>query len=540
MNKCFLFLFLIIITGLISCEEELFDFDRYKGIELEPEIALPLAYADYSMGELISKVDSVVQYDADNIGTIIFYYQDSLPGINMLDRFRIPVQDFSDTFNINISTPVFLPEGERIVSDTIPFQFQLNMENNERLDSAFINSGQIEIEAASSYACDVNIYLRLHSITQNKVALNATLPLTYQGTTPVTGQEQISLSDSRIDLTSEGRSNLISADLVFECISSGTIIQPDGYIALNMDMLILSIQSLFGYVGRQVINFNDESIELGFFDVFDKGFTNFELPRATFNISTNAGLDLAANIRTFYGIRSGTGIRYDITGKFLDSLYLIRGPTSGISDDFQHTSIKVNTNNSNLQEVFTTLPSDLIFEIVGETNPFPDSTRHNYLYENSAIFVDYRIEMPLNLTVHELHGLDTVEVDIEEFDVDEIEAVVLKIVVRNGLPIGGQLNLQFLDENDQMINNLFGDRIEVLPPAETDPSGLPLSTSQKITEIKLTNQEFTDLARADKMVYDMVFNTYNASENQLVRITEQSRVEIRIGISGSLKTEIKF
>ena len=130
-------------------------------------------------------------------------------------------------------------------------------------------------------------------------------------------------------------------------------------------------------------------------------------------------------------------------------------------------------------------------------NPNGQSSIQDFLFTDYPIDASIQLKIPLNLIANNLQLLDTAEIDIDENENIEIEKIFLKI--ENGFPINCNVNIIFLDNNQNIIDTLFKNQ-QIISGVSED--NLVIEKS-----ISLLESENVNLDNVSRIVFDATFLT---------------------------------
>lgn len=537
-------LYAMLLTAVLSillygCMDDYLDFDRYKDLNLKPKVALPLGYTRFTMDELISKVDSVAQFVEDEKGTLILVYKDSLEDPDLLEDLDLGEFSITESISFDLSSPVFIPAGDTLTMDSLVYRMPYESNQDQRIDSMYIRSGLLDIEASSTLPGDIILTLIFPNI-KNDAGQGFEKEIIIEGS--LTGdvvRDQIDLNRTFIDLTTGELPGEISFMLKISFVSFGGILSSAEQINLDISSTIISLQSVFGFLGNQRYDFPDKTIFLDFFNTFNEGSINFSFPYLAIDMTSSVGIPMGLKIGTFYS-ELGTDEIVEITGTVLDSQVYLVPEDLLVNKSLPNGQIIVNPENSSFNEIFPRFPQEIIFDIEAELNPVEVRNVYNYLYDTSRIYTQYLLGMPLSLTMYNLEGSDTVNLEWDEVDTENIDRLAVKVRTDNGLPLGGNARVLFLGEDDQVIMDLFDGWEEIIVPAITDADGIPITSSADSLIIELNSAEIEDLFKSRKMIYQIIANTDQSEEDLLVSITRASFLDLSVGLEGDLDITVEF
>lgn len=530
-----LILFFAAISPMLNaCLEDYTDFNKYKDVTLKQHIALPLGFADFSISDLLEKLDTIVDYHNDSVGTVVLSYEDSLAPRHLLDLISPGGFSYADEMDLNIAGSIYVPAGDTL--ETNSMAYTINYENNPeyRIDSLFLKSGKISFNLISGLPGDILIKISFASIYKNGVPFSDELLFRENPPFGISESQEIDLTGTKIDFSGGGVSPDLSFTIKAYYISNGGTVNPAQQIGFELQTNALSLNAIYGYLGNHLINFPEEIISMDIFKIFDQGLVNFSFPYMRIYIATNGGIPMGVKIASFYIESTGNEL-IPLTGRVLDSIvYVIPEGYSG-QQDIKTNVLEVNADNSSFREIFHKFPKEINFNILAELNPPEYNNDKNFLTDESDIRANYNMTIPLALTLFNLHGSDSADLDLGDIDSDVVKEAAVKVKYTNGFPLGGKIHIR-LSATDPVssLDLIEGDNGNI-QPAITDDNGIIVQASIDSVIINLTDKQIQDLLSSDKIVYDVTLNTDRSDEDILVRITEESFIKLDVGVAATIE-----
>ncbi|MEL7145726.1 MAG: hypothetical protein AAFO69_05125, partial [Bacteroidota bacterium] len=176
MNWSKLSIIIVFLVFTIACNINELDFDNVELQDISPTVAVPLGTFQYTMEELLEELDDEnISIGTDDDQVIQLTFRDSASFVVADEFVDIDDVDGSGT----VSPGVAAVAGTETIR--IPFEQQFVYEyessTEERLDSVFYESGQVEFRVISSCECDYVYEFQILNTTN--ISTNA--PLTLSG-----------------------------------------------------------------------------------------------------------------------------------------------------------------------------------------------------------------------------------------------------------------------------------------------------------------------------------------------------------------------
>jgi hypothetical protein len=136
-------------------------------------------------------------------------------------------------------------------------------------------------------------------------------------------------------------------------------------------------------------------------------------------------------------------------------------------------------------------------------NPNGPATVQDFLFTDYPLDASIQLKVPLNIIANNLQLLDTSKIDINENEDIEIEKIFLKI--ENGFPINCNVNIIFLDNNQNVIDTLFKNQ-QIISGVSED--NLVIEKS-----ISLLESENVNLNNVSSIIFDATFLTQDINNH---------------------------
>jgi len=538
---------LVLLLG--GCMKEEILLENMSTPNLTPSLALPLANVTLNLGDIEREVDANNFVYNDNINQFEIVYKDRLFDLTANDMITIPNQSYVSNFTLtgaNQAALLALPVG-----NTINFPFQrtetFNVGNGAQLDSIIIKTGQLQLDFDSDFRHNSIINLTIPSLTLNGNPLQQVINLTYSGSVPVLSNTTIDISGYTLDLTDNNttfNTFVFSAPVVIT--NSGNGLTGNERIQTTLGLQINSFDAIWGYLGQQTNILSQDTSRITLFDDLAGGQIHFEDPQLNLIIGNTAGVDVQAQFSAVFAPDNSTTV--NLGGVGLNSLPLIaRATNPGDTTITTHTINNSNTSPT-LSDLLDEGPGKIVYSSTASTNP--SGVTNNFVLGDALVWCDAEVILPLygwarNFTLSDTSDFDAIsQLHIDttgNFSIDDVEQVLIRIIVTNGLPIDAGVQLYFADTNNVVIDSLFKTSIGVENVFEhgivdfslplSDPNyGKVMQETTKTTDIILTQEMLRKLSdnNAQKLIVKSVALTNNANLGQNVKIFPEYNIDVKV------------
>lgn len=538
---------IFIIFLFYQCMHDEYDFSKLDDeIEIRAGILAPLAYGSLTLDDLISEFDSSSFISSDADGLLLITYEDSLFSYIADDLLEIPPQDFLEFFiESDFTIPPGWGIGETVILDrtkNFPFAFS----NNEQLDSMILDEGSMVFDIYSEFLHTGQIVITCPNIRLNNVPFSQTIPIdvgdgsfTYNEPFVLDGYT-IYLSDS---VTVDSTFSYMPVDFHVELINSGAGFNPGEKISVVATIEDIDFEAIFGYIGDYDLLSQTGEVDLGFFENTLEGYIWFENPQINFNIMNSYGVPAAVSISRFTGFKTDVDSIEMIFDSSLDTFgYAYPKITDYINNDiYKDTVISINTDNSNVSDFLSFLPSRLEYNLSATSNPDGPEASYNFVSDDSQIDIDFEFVLPLWFKADSFALVDTIELDLMDIDEDAdfIERVNIMLEVANGLPLDIDFQLYFLDSVYNHVDTLFAENSRpIISSGIIDPvDNTVMAPGIKTSLVEYTNEEIAALNTVRYGVIRAGLKTPSDSNGDLVSVKffEDYSVDFNLSVGIDVK-----
>ncbi|MFY0625663.1 MAG: hypothetical protein JXR07_05185 [Reichenbachiella sp.] len=517
----------VVILLMSQCNLQDLEVDKIAPLELSPLLAVRVGEKTVSVSELIDEIQSdEIEILTDDELLIHFVLKQEIDFGETQDVISIMSVTNSEELQLPIDTPPLPFEQEVPFEKT--FEFEFAGEGNERIDSVFFKGGRLEYEMVSEFAASVDYSWTI--INTKEISTNLDISqsafLEYNGT-----QISDSYSRSLVGLKSIieriGDLNLFQVDL------SGNLIVPAGQgisssqkFQFDLTYQDPEFRAIYGYFSQQELAIDETEFELGAFDEYASDGLYFADPSITLEITNSFGIDILLD---FDGIRGENGGKPGTTliTNIPEVDRMIKSPS--LIDSEETTTIVIDNDVSNLGELLSSFPEKVIFNVSAEMNPDISSLESNFIADNSAIKIAATVDIPLQVRLEEFE----VEFEIDSVRLDDLEgmnSLAIQIIATNEIPFTGSISLAF---DDVVTENSF-----LIESPEVTANGRVLEPKVTTSTVSLVDTEIDALLTASKIVATVNISTFNADQDESIKIFSDYELKLAIGILGEVVVEL--
>ncbi len=506
-----------LLVWVFSCT--LSDFEDLELAEHEADFAFPLFQTSLNLKDLMDEVlndtlpGDTLLVNAD--GTMTLIYSGDLVSKPALDLFSF----FPDTLIPLTDSLAELP------LDDIP--------NSLRVDRVDFSGGTIALVAFNSWTDSVDLTVTIPQMLKNGQVFEVGTKLApgqfYFGpTVPIAGY-----------VLAPTNNTLVARYVAVDKNGLRVKLEPffpnpeiDG-VALDLDKPAFSYMQ--GYWGYEVYPLTEDTIEIDLNQTDLDGDVYITDPKVTFTVANSWGFptQLLIEKMVFVG-RNGVEIPLQTTALPSGALDLAYPSyAAGEVGQTKYTKIFFDKNNSNIDDIFNSQPVQLIYDIDGIANVEQDPDVTGFITDSSVVDLLVSVELLLEGSALNFGAEQTLDLNFGEYDdldTSNIVSVEFKLVTENEMPISSDLQIYFLDDQEQPIDSLFlGGPQTMLRAAPIDNNGVAVGVERTETFIPMSTERFNRIRTSPKAQLQTYFTTAQGGQVPVKLIATQDAV-VKMGI----------
>lgn len=514
--KKLLFLTMAMIF-LAGCTKMTVDTNKIsEEVSINPAFVIAVS-GDVNLSDMIQPGDTILEpRDTilfDDSGLMkLFFYRDSIINFSVSDFYSgFSSESFSGHYDI-------LSTESELIEETI----DVDPGDDIELRSMKIVNGDISYSIISTCVFPVTFVLTLTSVLDE--TLNPIVETIEVGIGE-TVNGSVDLDNAFVDFSMDGTqayNRILVSGLV---IPGGSGVM--GGIDLSIDVTEPDYDYITGYFGMQTEGEENDTIDLGLDELFAGNTDAFFLadPKISMHYKNSFGvpIEVAADVK---------GVNADGILDLARDAENIMYPTSIDLRDVE-ASFVIDSSNSELPNLISMFPDEIIYGGSATTNPLGNVGPDNLVFSDSRLLVDLEVEVPMVFWMDNLVLSDTVDNFLMpdedgESPLDILEELELRMFIDNGFPLGGNFSITLYDSTSATDMSML-ETGDFFDPAPVDANGVVTSSLEKSTIITLSDEFMADGLVADKMIIKFTFNT-TGSGAQAVRIMSDYSISFRAGI----------
>lgn len=516
---------MVIASVFYGCNGAFSDLDKIGQFTWNPSLAFPIAKATFGFEDFITNNDTLVFIEKDEEGLIILTYENNdLFSQNAASYLELPDETHTESFSFDSPLLIQLPINLQI-SKTKFFSFMVEGEERDEIDSVLLKSGELELKMLANFPASGEVKFRFLSLSQNGQQIEITYPWQYSGTLPVLDQIDIlDLSDLKMDLTDGGTTvNTFNFEVEITLNYEGQPVLPTNSLEIEVKLLNATFKAIYGKISERTIDPVSDTLKLDFFENLISGSFFLDEPAIRINIGNSFGLPVTVNISSFEASNETSTL--DLTGDITQP-QLINFPTLEQLGDTIRTIITIDNTNSNLPELISMLPTQIIYAFAGTINP-QGIADNSFVLNESIVDVDLKIELPLKGRLSDLEASTLFEFDGGEFT-NDIDFVLFQIYTNNGFPLSLDIQAVFLDAAGTELEILIDEDNRILEAADVDAEGNVTLSKEKTIQVKVEGDKLQRIQNATTIRIEAVINTTGGGTTS-VKILDSYQLEVKLG-----------
>ena len=510
---------LVVLLVFVSCIDE----NDYSidSVEVNPTIALPLVFGELSVQEFIKSTDSVyVKVYPDDL--VYLSYSQTLASQGIRDLFTIPNKNLVRSFFVPpLTTP---PHTTDIRSDSIVEIVDLGL-SPEQLDEISFKAGTITYSTTSNSPG-----------FNNKYEVNISLPDFISKTTNkplnvnIASTGSINLSDYIVKLN-KNKFNL-KLVLVLKKSTTSVIISPNTFVSLKLSFLGMDFSYIKGFFGDQTSSLPAETIDIGAFGTsLDDANVSFAQPKITLEVVNDNGVPCLVDFKKFEA-QNGA-----------QTLAVVLNPANPISVAYPTqlgTSAKTSVSVVNVKELLDFSPTQFYYKVDARINKGL-TTGNNFVADTSKMRVSLNVEVPLYGHASNISLLDTVKLDLANFNQSTINTASLKTKVSNELPLDAKIQFYLTDDKYKILDSLLTPSQTSLINGSTVTASGDLESPGIVDQlIELEKSKIDQIFIAKYIIIKAIMNTSKKTDGTFpnVKFKSQYKMKVDLGLLANLKINV--
>jgi hypothetical protein len=498
------------------------------------EVAMPAVNFSYTIAEALEDIDKdFLMVDDDGLVWLSYDLDVSVDWDGL-----VQLNDVDEQWSYAMSDLLLAPETPDLKSSEIishSEKVKFNYTDDVRYDSARFSSGLILFDGLVPTGFMGNITLSIPELD----------PLMSQSFTldginnDFTGGVQL---DDMDVLFSQGvDSSYITLQIDAELSPDGA---SDGDLTIELIILDMQTEYIFGYFGQQEVIQLNEGLELEGIDEIEE-YDIFDFREVTLTLETDNYIGVPFQIEAtdinFYNESSSEDPDWVLLVDGESRVTLdVASATYGDSITPGEGSVELNSDNSNVLEIGNVFPDRIECDITAVSNPDGEvSGSPNFMASIDSLYANLLMEAPLWLRVDKYQRTDTIDFDFVDMmdddreNAEKIDKITIYLDFYSKLPLELKANLYVAYENYDKIDDLISDFQEVIAAGTPGSDGRISEAEYSAFEVEVTGEQVLDFFDKGGMylMLETRSSTYNEG-SEYVKIYDDASFEVSLSFEG--------
>lgn len=525
--------------------------DDYRNIEevqidsMNPVYGFPLISSSVAINDLLSALDSSVFVEVRNDSVFLVFKEEVNIDLD-LDDFNVPDNSFSGTLDLAPTGVAF----ERY------FKNYTTIENDSEIRLVKIKAGTLTVEFVRDVLDDgMEMETIIHSLTIPDPQFSDSV-FFISNWAPDSFEDIVTLDLAGATLLLEAEDEESGLPL-YNIFSWATTVRSDGTttgtVINNIHISDVEFEEIIGLINYEV-PLPADTLDLSAFTSMVDGEIYFSDPSIALSLGTSFGVPASAELSHFTFRNSSNETRELINEGVLSDNTLLLGEGNKnyfsyatSSDPYVQQLFILNSDNSNLEDVLSFVPVEVILEghfLLGDYQDFIEDPHSFFVKDTSFFDIAFDIEVPLAGSIKNLKF----EKDISDFSWPVIDTIPgfsdfdydieVKLKTINQIPLTFGLQVLFVDDGGTAIDSLFNDVMveNIIQSPNIDSEGLPLNPIEKATSIKMNREKYDKVSKASQMRLKLLLDT-GTDDMPEVLFKASHRLDVQIALKFNLLIE---
>jgi hypothetical protein len=506
---------------LLACTFSDRDF-QIKGVKANPTLALPLAFGDLSISDILKK-DDAAQIKVKPDGLVYLAYDQVLASRDI--RNLIDVQNIGNTV-IQLAVPpgTYPANQSDIISTSSSKTIDMGI-SPEKLNEIAFKSGSLTYNATLSPA-NSNFKYAVRIAMPEFISSNGNSFLQ-----EVSGAGSISLSGYTFKSVTANKFTL-QLTLIIKQNTTPVTIPAGTNLNTTISFAGMDFSYIKGFFGDQVANPPPQTVSIGAFGTsFQNGATvSFAQPVFNLDVVSDYGVPLTVTFSKLEARKKdGTSIKVQTNPA---------NPIAITSPAMLGTSATTPISVTNVSQLIDFAPDQFYYQVSGHVNAGLASG-NNFMADTSQMRVKLHIEIPMYGQASHIVLADTMDIDLNDIDQTTIDSVSLKVYVNNQLPLDAKMQFILTDAKYGFIDSLLtASQTRIVAGSTVDNNGELQSPGIVDTSYPLVSDKVAKIFKAKKLIVRSKLNTSKNSSGSPVDVKFKSQYKIKLNLG--LKVTFKL
>ncbi|MEX0986894.1 MAG: hypothetical protein WD052_05400 [Bacteroidales bacterium] len=469
-------------------------------MEIEPNLALPLAYGSFSLLDVLESLDSTGFVEQTEDGLLYIYYTDTAYSVNAAELITLPNKFATEIYiQSDVEIPIWLALGEgEVYTFTKTDMMDFVIDPGDQIDSLYLREGDLNINVFSEFKHAGELTISSSQIIDpNGDTLNEKFVIS-EVDGSYTAVENYDMTGYKLDIDQVDSVASVRINFALELTKSSAGIGVDEECGITIDFENMVFSHIFGQISeREVINVS-QSMDIGFYDAVSEILNvYFKDPQFNFTVENSYGVPVNLNLSNVRARSSQDGLFYDLTFEPGIMPFNVLAPEIDQLGETVTTTLFINNETSNIGEIISRAPDMINFEVIAGTGDGSGTGQQNFVLDTSKLIVKAELVLPMWLRTDGYTLQDTMDMDLEGMlgNLSFVKDASIRLTTLNEWPLGVDMQVYFMDADYNVLDTLFKEENIFLLAAPVDMNG-ELDNSQlveNINEVAYSGDELLNL-----------------------------------------------
>lgn len=524
----------MLIVVITSCTK--YAINDVQILPWDASIALPLINSTFSVSDVFDlDENSILELIDEESGLLGITYTGKILSYQASDIVEVADQHFQKI--ISYPDPGLPVSFTDTLYQSEVFTLDFETQNSNEIETYFLSllSGDLDLMVQSDIAYVSQVRIQIPKMNKNGIP--------YQFETGLQAGESISDSEALngylMDLTQENLGyNQLKVNYRIIINYDPNLPSTGEDVTIDLHFNEPKMNYAVGYFGSNTIANDIDTIKISLFNNTIQGHFQFIDPYMYLDFKNSFGFPTEIDVTEFKSVNQNTGIE---TPLFLEGIteapFEISYPLQ--IGDSTLDQYYFDNSNSNLETILNDGDKYIIWGINASSNPNGQEGNFNFISHTSKMEATTRVTIPLKGYAWDWVFTDTTHIDSGSITIenpDEINELSLRLIIENGFPADGVLQIYTADSLYQITDSLFVGPSPILESGILI-DGIVTEASKTITDIELSGLKREHVQNAHHFITLAMMQTSNGGEQEVIQIYSHYSIGLIMGIRANVNID---
>lgn len=310
--------------------------------------------------------------------------------------------------------------------------------------------------------------------------------------------------------------NTVYSELTARTVYSGEVrdLSLDDFVEIEFGLVDIKPEYAFGDFGQKEFVLN-ETVDIPIFKNVS-GNLNLESVNMSLFLDNAFGIQALTTVNSITASNSNNNSSVSLThpqaiGK---DILLTRATNPPLLAHTQFFDFDKNT--SNIKEFMEVLPDQITTNIKIISRPNGSNDYTDFVKDKSYLRARLSILMPVQFAATNLTLVEKQAFNLNDLEnADKIKSGVFKLRVENDFPLDAKILIEFLNENDEVLLDLFNSGEKIEGAAVNSTTGKTNAAALSYITANISAQQMDMIREATKVRIKSIFDTPNGTPNKI-------------------------